>query len=71
MEALDAGDVVRLARTHPCGSDRFVVTMVGLDVRLSCTGCGARLILDRARLRSRLRGVEKGVPLRDGPEGSR
>ncbi|HXA27830.1 MAG TPA: DUF951 domain-containing protein [Candidatus Angelobacter sp.] len=53
------GAVVRLKRAHPCGSDRFVVTMVGLDIRLSCAGCGAWLILTRARLQSRLRVVEQ------------
>jgi len=51
------GAVVQLKRAHPCGSDRFAVTHVGLDVRLSCAGCGARLILTRARLQSRLRAV--------------
>jgi hypothetical protein len=57
VEAVAVGDVVELRRAHPCGSSRFVVTMVGLDIRLSCTGCGARLILSRERLHSRLRAV--------------
>ena len=70
MDTPSVGDVVRLKRAHPCGSDRFVVTVVGLDVRLSCAGCGARLILTRARLQSRLRAVEKGVSLRDEMEQS-
>ena len=52
------GDAVQLKRAHPCGSDRFVVTHVGLDIRLSCAGCGARLILTRAKLQARLRAVE-------------
>lgn len=58
MEAVSVGDVVELKRAHPCGSSRFVVTMVGLDIRMSCSGCGARLILSRERLRSRLRAIE-------------
>lgn len=61
MEALAAGQVVRLKRAHPCGSDLFVITLVGLDIRLSCAGCGAKLILTRARLQSRLGEV---LPLR-------
>ena len=51
------GDVVVLRRPHPCGSERMVVTLVGIDVRLSCTGCGARLLLPRQRLSSRVRDV--------------
>ena len=61
MQDLAAGDVVELKRRHPCGSSGFVVTMVGLDIRLSCTGCGARLILSREKLRARLQTVEPFV----------
>jgi hypothetical protein len=51
------GEIVQLRRAHACGSDRFAVTQVGLDIRLSCAGCGARLILTRQKLQSRLRAV--------------
>ncbi len=49
----EAGQVLQLRKPHVCGSDRFVVTHVGMDVRLSCSGCGARLILTRQRLAAR------------------
>ena len=52
-----AGEVLQLRRPHVCGSDRFVVTWAALDVRLSCSGCGARLILTRQRLNGRLKAV--------------
>lgn len=61
METPAVGAVVRLRRAHACGSDRFVVTHVALDVRLSCAGCGAKLILTRAKLQSRLAEI---LPLR-------
>jgi hypothetical protein len=64
--APEAGQILQLKRPHVCGSDRFAVTQVGLDIRLSCTGCGARLILSRQRLQSRLRGVVGRI----GPEPS-
>jgi hypothetical protein len=63
------GQILQLKRAHPCGSDRFVVTMVGLDIRLSCAGCGARLILTRAKLQSRLRVVEGVLGAQDDPGG--
>ena len=34
-----------------------MITHVGMDIRLSCTGCGARLILTRQRLESRVKHV--------------
>ena len=53
----EVGDLIALRTAHVCGADRMVVTQVGLDVRLACSGCGARVVLSRERLRSRLREV--------------
>ena len=50
----EEGEIVVMRRAHPCGSERFAVTHVGLDVRLSCAGCGQRVILSRQRLRGRV-----------------
>jgi hypothetical protein len=52
-----AGDVVVMRRAHVCGADRMVVTVAALDIRLVCSGCGAKLTLTRARLRSQLAAV--------------
>lgn len=60
-----AGDVVRLRRPHVCGADVMVVTHTGVDVRLSCSGCGAQLTLTRQRLRSRV--AEVAGTLEDHP----
>ena len=57
----EAGDLIALRTPHVCGSDRMAVTQVGLDVRLSCAGCGARVVLSRERLRGRVRELLGGV----------
>jgi hypothetical protein len=64
-----AGDVVVLRRAHPCGSDRMVVTLVGLDIRLTCSGCGARVMLTRQRLQARIREVAGTVADLQGSQG--
>ena len=43
----------------------MVVTQVGLDVRLACAGCGARVVLSRERLRGRVRELLGGVDSAD------
>lgn len=53
----EVGDLIALRTAHVCGADRMVVTQVGLDVRLACAGCGARVVMTRERLRSRVREV--------------
>jgi len=65
----EVGDVVALRRAHVCGADRMAVTQVGLDVRLACTGCGARVVLTRERLRSRVRELVGTVVAPPEPEG--
>jgi hypothetical protein len=55
------GDVVRLRRRHPCGSETWRIDRVGADVGLRCLGCGRHILLDRRSLERRLAGfVERG-----------
>lgn len=57
------GDVVRLRRTHPCGSHEWLVDRLGADIGLRCRGCGRHVLLERAVLERRLTGfVERGDP---------
>jgi hypothetical protein len=48
------GDIVRLQRRHPCGSDTWLVDRLGADIGLRCQGCGRHVLLDRRRLEHRL-----------------
>ena len=41
------GDIVRLKKKHPCGSETWEVLRIGADLRLKCTGCGRMLMLPR------------------------
>lgn len=55
------GDVVRLRRTHPCGSTEWLVDRLGADIGLRCRGCGRHVMLERRTLESRLAGfVSRG-----------
>jgi hypothetical protein len=57
------GDVVRLRRTHPCGSREWLVDRLGADIGLRCQGCGRHVLLERRLLESRLdRFLSRGDP---------
>lgn len=59
------GDVVRLRRAHPCGSNDWLVDRLGADIGLRCQGCGRHVMLERRVLESRLdRFVSRGDPAR-------
>ena len=50
------GDVVRLARPHPCGGDTWLVDRLGADLGLRCQGCGRHVLLPRSTVERRLAG---------------
>jgi hypothetical protein len=50
------GDVVRLARPHPCGGDTWQIDRVGADLGLRCLGCGRHVLLPRSTVERRLAG---------------
>ena len=49
------GDVVRLKKSHPCGSFDWTVVRLGADIGLKCHGCGRRVLLARRDLERRLK----------------
>jgi hypothetical protein len=57
------GDIVRLRRAHPCGSNDWLVDRLGADIGLRCQGCGRHVMLERRLLETRLdRFVSRGDP---------
>ena len=54
---LEIGDLVQMRKPHPCGSDKWVVTRTGADVKIRCEGCGRVVMLDRVEVEKRVRKV--------------
>jgi hypothetical protein len=60
---LFVGDVLRLRRTHPCGSDTWLVDRLGADIGLRCQGCSRHILIERPQLERRLAEfVSRGDP---------
>lgn len=49
MDVYHIGDVVRMKKPHPCGSDQWEITRTGIDFGLKCLGCGHRVLLARPK----------------------
>ena len=58
------GDIVRLRKKHPCGSDEWQVERVGIDIRIRCLGCQRRVLVERTVLERKI----KALVLRVNPE---
>jgi hypothetical protein len=48
-------DVVRLRKSHPCGSFEWTVVRLGADIGLRCRGCNRKVLLPRRELEKRLK----------------
>lgn len=51
---LRLNDRVMMKKPHPCGESVWVVTRVGMDIKLRCTRCGREVMMPRAK-------AEKGM----------
>lgn len=54
---VEVGDTVKMRKPHPCGSDTWVLTRVGADIKMRCTGCGHQVMLDRQDFEKRVKKV--------------
>lgn len=43
------GNHVETKKKHPCGSNQWEITRVGVDFKLRCTGCGHLITLPREK----------------------
>jgi len=46
---LHLGEIVRLKKAHPCGSNQWEVIKLGNDIKARCTGCGRVVMMPRSR----------------------
>ena len=51
---IQVGDILKLKKSHPCGSSEWEVLRIGADFRLKCKGCEHQIMIAR-------RLVEKNV----------
>lgn len=61
---IQPGDIVRLRKKHPCGSDEWQVEKVGIDIRIRCLGCQRQVLVERHLLERKI----KTLVLRVKPE---
>jgi len=61
---IHVNDVLKMKKTHPCGSQKWLVLRVGMDFKLRCQGCGHEVMLPRSRAEKNIRGIFRdGAPV--------
>ena len=52
---INFGDIVRLRKSHPCGSYEWEVVRVGADIGLKCLKYQRRVLLERGVFERRMK----------------
>lgn len=55
----EVGDIVRLKKKHPCGSDEWEILRTGVDFRLKCVGCGHQIMIARPMVKKNTKEIKK------------
>ena len=55
----EVGDIVKLKKPHPCGSQEWEILRVGADFRLKCQGCGHQVMVSRRLVEKKYQRADK------------
>jgi hypothetical protein len=53
----NVGDIVKMKKLHPCGSDRWEIMRTGMDFGIKCLGCGRRVMVPRPKFEKSVKQV--------------
>ena len=57
---LQVGEIIRMKKKHPCGTNEWEILRIGMDFRLKCAGCGREVMVPRRLVEKNFRGyIEK------------
>lgn len=58
-DRFDVGDVIRMKKPHPCGSNEWEILRVGADFRLKCLGCTHQVMVPRKLVEKNTKEIKK------------
>ncbi|AST05926.1 DUF951 domain-containing protein [Anoxybacillus sp. LAT_35] len=50
-------DIVEMKKEHPCGTNRWKIIRMGMDIRIKCEGCGHSVLLPRKEFEKKMKKV--------------
>ena len=58
-ERIELGDIIKMKKQHPCGTNEWFVLRTGMDFRLKCMGCDHQVMVPRKLVEKNFRGFIK------------
>ena len=53
------GSKVIMKKAHPCGTNLWEITSVGVDIIIKCVNCGRSIMMDRMEFNKKLKKVSE------------
>ncbi len=50
-------DIVIMKKPHACGENKWIITRMGVDVKIKCVNCNREIMMDRLEFKKKLKGV--------------
>lgn len=50
-------DIVTMKKNHACGENKWVITRVGVDIKIKCLNCGHEIMMDRLEFTKKMKKV--------------
>ncbi|GAA0809716.1 MULTISPECIES: DUF951 domain-containing protein [Ligilactobacillus] len=57
MKDYDLNDIVEMKKAHPCGTNRWKIIRMGMDIKIECTGCGHIVMLPRREFERKMKKI--------------
>ena len=57
MKEYKLGSIVMMRKEHPCGSNEWIITRVGADIKIKCKKCERSIMLTRIEYKKKLKKV--------------
>ncbi|GAA0334684.1 DUF951 domain-containing protein [Bacillus carboniphilus] len=53
----DLNTVVEMKKAHPCGTNRWRIIRMGMDIRIKCEGCQHSVLLPRREFTKKVKKI--------------
>jgi len=51
-------DIVIMKKAHPCGSNEWEITRMGIDIKIKCLKCGRSIMIPRIEFDKKIKKVK-------------
>ncbi len=58
-KSFELNDIVIMKKEHACGTNKWIIKRVGVDIKIQCLNCGREIMMDRLEFQKKLKRVLK------------